>query len=163
MSQSRQTVQSIHFTPLSEHLGARVHGIDLSKPVNKVDYRQIDQALVAHSLLLFRDQDIAPQQLVTFSRKFGELHIHVLEQYQVPGSPEIFVISNVVENGRHIGAYGGALHFHSDLSYDPEPSMGSLFHCRETPPEGGQTEFASMFAAYDALPEKLRQGNYIRE
>ena len=68
--------------------------------------------------------------------------------------PEIFVVSNIVEDGRHIGAHGGSKRYHSDLSYLPEPSMGSLFYCLECPDEGGETAFASMFAAFDALPEE---------
>ena len=153
----QQSSQLISFTPLASALGSEVCGVDLSRPLTEGEYRQISDALVEYGVLLFRDQDITPQQQVEFSRGFGELDIHVLDQYQVPGCPEVFVVSNVVEKGKHIGAYGGARLFHSDMSYNPKPTMGSLFYCRECPPEGGQTEFASMFAAYDALPQDRRQ------
>ena len=153
----QRTNQLISFTPLASALGGEVHGVDLSQPVTEAECRQISDAVVEYGVLLFRDQDITPQQQVEFSRSLGELDVHVLDQYQVRGCPEVFVVSNVVEQGKHIGAYGGARLFHSDMSYNPKPTMGSLFYCRECPPEGGQTEFASMLAAYDALPQDRRQ------
>jgi taurine dioxygenase len=90
------------------------------------------------------------------SRRFGPLEEHVLTQFLLPGHPEIFVVSNIVENGKHIGAYGGAQDFHSDLAYMREPSLGSVFRCLECPDVGGETAFASMYTAYDALPDAMR-------
>ena len=119
-------------------LGGEVHGVDLSQPVTEAECRQISDAVVEYGVLLFRDQDITPQQQVEFSRSLGELDVHVLDQYQVRGCPEVFVVSNVVEQGKHIGAYGGARLFHSDMSYNPKPTMGSLFYCRECPPKGAR-------------------------
>ncbi len=148
---------SIAFTPLTPVVGAECQGIDISQPVSDETIADINNALAEYGVLLFRDQDITPEQQIDFSRKFGQLDIHVLDQFLLPGHPEIYIISNVVENGKHIGAHGGAKHFHSDLSYNPEPSLGSLFLCRECPPEGGQTEFAGMFSAYDALPDERKQ------
>ena len=147
---------SITVTPLSAALGAEVKGLDLSRPIDETVYRQIKDALLNHLILLFRDQDITPDQHIAFSRWFGALEEHVVNQFLLPGHPEIFVVSNVKEKGRHIGAYGSALLFHSDISYMAEPSMGSLFLCRECPAVGGETEFANMYAAYDALPEQRR-------
>jgi taurine dioxygenase len=139
-------------TPLTDSLGGEVHGVDLSRPVPGPVVARINEALAIHGVLLFRGQEISPKQHTAFSRHFGELIIHVLEQYQVPGCPEVFVISNVKENGKNIGAAGGGHIWHSDMSYDPTPPMGSLFYCHECPRGEGQTEFAGMFAAFDALP-----------
>lgn len=116
----QETSQLISFTPLASALGGEVHGVELSQPVAEAECRQILDAVVEYGLLLFRDQDITPQRQVEFSRGLGELDLHVLDQYQVPGCPEVFVVSNVVEKGKHIGAYGGAGLFHSDLSYNPK-------------------------------------------
>lgn len=150
-------MDDIRVTPLKPQLGGEVHDLDLSRPLTEAQCRQIETALGKLGVLLFRGQDITPLQHIDFSRRFGELDIHVLDQYQCPGHPEVFVISNVVETGKHIDAHGGAKLFHSDRSYNPEPSIGSRFLWRECPPEGGQTEFAGMFAAYDRLPEARRQ------
>jgi taurine dioxygenase len=157
MTTTQKNPDTVQFSPLTPVIGVEVEGVDLSRPATDAVRDRLVDALTEHGVLLFRGQNITPQQQVAFSRNFGELDIHVLDQYQVPGCPEVFVISNVVDKGKHIGAYGGARLFHSDMSYNPEPTMGSLFYCRECPPEGGQTEFASMFAAYEALPEDRRQ------
>jgi len=149
--------ENITVTALSEHIGMQVHDVDLSGSINEAQNRAIDQALADHMILLFRDQNITQQQFVDFSRLFGELEVHVLTQYQVPDHPEIFIVSNVVKGGRNIGTYGGGRWFHSDMSYIEQPPLGSLFYCRQCPPEGGETEFASMFAAYDALPPQRRE------
>jgi len=147
----------ITFTPLTPTVGAECCGIDISKPVGDKIITVISAALAEYGVLLFRNQGITPLEHIGFSRKFGELDIHVLDQFLLFGHPEIYIVSNVVENGKYIGAHGGAKYFHSDLSYNPEPSLGSLFLCRECPPEGGQTEFASMFAAYDSLPKEKKK------
>ncbi len=143
--------------PLSGGVGAAVEGVDLTADLSAESCAALTTAVARHCILLFRDQDITPEQHIAFSRHFGPLEEHVVSQFLLPGHPEILVISNVKENGRHIGAYGGAKLFHSDLSYKEEPSMGSLFYCRECPPTGGETEFADMAAAYDALPEARRR------
>ena len=143
----------ITLTPLCESLGMKVEGLLVSQPIDDTSYRKLRDALVQHSVLLFRDQDISPKQLVAFSLLFGPIERHILQEYAHADEPDVFVVSNVVENGRQIGTHGGGRDFHSDMSYQPIPSLGSLFYCVECPAEGGQTEFASMFAAYDALSD----------
>jgi taurine dioxygenase len=96
---------------------------------------------------------------VEFSRGFGELERHVMEKYLLPGHPEVFRVSNIVENGQRIG--GSGEFWHTDLSYVAQPSRGSLLYAVEVPMRGGvvlgDTEFASTAAAYDALPAGLRK------
>lgn len=141
------------FTPITSAIGAEVEGVDLAEDLSDEQIAALRQALSDHSLLLLRGQSVSPEQHIRFSRRFGDLEKHVLSDFCLPGHPEIFIVSNIVENGRHIGAYGGAKEWHSDLSYMAEPSLGSAFYCLECPSEGGETEFASMFAAYDALDD----------
>jgi len=145
------------FTPLKKTIGAQVEGIDLSRPMTDAVFNQIRAAMVEYSLLLFDGQTLTPEQHIVFSRRFGELEDHVLSEFCLSEHSEIFVVSNIVEDGRHIGAHGGSKFFHSDLSYLAEPSLGSVFYCLECPDEGGETAFASMFAAYDALPEERKR------
>lgn len=146
--------EAISFSPLTANIGQQVHGVKLSDPLSDAAIAKIRHALAHNSILLFRDQDaLTPEQHIAFSRRFGPLEEHVVTDFLLPGHPEIFVVSNIVENGRHIGAYGGAKYWHSDLSYKPEPSLGSIFHCLECPDEGGETEFSGMYAAWAALPE----------
>lgn len=143
--------------PLDAPLGAEVIGLDLSQPLSDTDFARIHRAHLDYHVVVFRDQQITPAQQIAFSRRFGPLQIHVLHQFQLPGHPEVLVVSNVVENGKPIGL-GDAGHFwHSDLSYKEKPSLGSLLHARELPAEGGDTLFANMHLAWDTLPAALRR------
>lgn len=155
------TVQEINanpvFTPLKPLLGARVDGIDLSQPMPDAAFKKIRAALVEYAALVLPGQGMTPEQHIAFSRRFGQLEDHVLSDFCLPDHPEIFVVSNIIEYGQHIGAHGGSKRYHSDLSYIPEPSLGSIFYCLECPAEGGETAVASMFAAYDALPEERKR------
>ena len=109
-------------------VGAEVLGLDLGRPLSQDDFERIHRAHLDHHVLVFRDQRITPDQQIAFSRRFGPLQIHVLHQFQLPGHPEVLIVSNVVENGKPIGL-GDAGHFwHSDLSYKERPSLGSLLH-----------------------------------
>jgi taurine dioxygenase len=138
-------------------LGAEIVGIDLSRPLGDETIAEIRQALLeSRGLLIFRDQHITPGQHVALSRRFGPLMIHVLHKYQLPEHPEILRVSNVIENGEPIGLGDAVGYWHSDLSYTPKPSFGSLLYALELPPEGGDTSFANMTAAYDALPDEIR-------
>ena len=138
-------------------LGAEVVGLDLSRPLGEDDFQRLHRAHLAHHVLVFRDQRIAPAQQVAFSRRFGRLQIHVLRNFQLAGHPEVLVVSNIVENGRPTGL-GDAGHFwHSDLSYKETPSLGSMLHAQELPSEGGDTLFANQHTAWEALPDDLRR------
>ncbi len=140
---------------LDAALGAEVIGLDLTRPLADADFTRIHRAHLDHHVLAFRDQRITPAQQIAFSRRFGPLQIHVLHQFQLPGHPEILVVSNVVENGQPIGLGDAGHYWHSDLSYKEHPSLGSLLHAQELPAEGGDTLFADQHLAYDALPAHL--------
>ena len=144
---------AITFTDLTAHIGAEAQGLDLSRPVADADIAALEHALADRAVVLIRGQDISPEQHIAFSRQLGSLEDHVLSNFCLPGHKEIFVVSNIIENGKHIGAFGGSKQYHSDLAYLDEPSMGSVFHCLECTEEGGETSFVSMSAAYAALPE----------
>jgi taurine dioxygenase len=139
-------------------VGAEVVDLDLSQPIDDETVDSIRHALLdSGGLLVFRRQFITPEQHIAFSRRFGSLMIHVLRQYLLPGHPEILRVSNVIENGQPIGLGDAGQYWHSDLSYTPEPSLGSLLHALELPSEGGDTSFANMTAAYDELPAEIKE------
>ncbi|MBD8723098.1 TauD/TfdA family dioxygenase [Oxalobacteraceae sp. CFBP 13708] len=138
-------------------LGAEVVGLDLSLPLATSDLARLHRAHLDHHVLVFRDQHITPAQQVDFSRHFGALQIHVLRNFQLPGQPEVLVISNIQQDGKPVGL-GDAGHFwHSDLSYKETPSLGSMLHAQELPAEGGDTLFANQHTAWDALPDDLKR------
>lgn len=138
-------------------LGAEINGLDLNFPVSAQDVATIRAALVKHGLVVFRNQRITPEQHVAFSRRFGPLQVHVLNRFHLKQHPEILIVSNVVENGQPIGLVDAGADWHSDLSYMPRPSLGSLLHAQELPPEQGATLYANMFNAYDTLPADVKR------
>lgn len=153
---------SVSIRRLSAACGAEVAGIDVRRPsLEDATVEQIQRALGEHGVLLFRDCDIDPQQHIAFSRQFGPLEAHVIGDFTLPGHPEVFVVSNVLEGDRPKGAVYAGQYWHSDLSYMKKPSLGSLLLCREMPEVGGDTMFANMYTAYETLSEPLR--NFICE
>lgn len=153
----RPVTQPIEIRPLDAPLGAEVIGLDLGRPLDSNTFARIHQAHLQHHVLVFRDQRITPQQQVDFSRRFGALQIHVLHQFQLPGQPEVLVVSNIKENGRPVGLGDAGVFWHSDLSYVEKPSLGSMLHAQELPATGGDTLFANMHKAWDGLPLHLKQ------
>lgn len=141
-------------------LGEVVEGVDLSEDLDEGTFRQIERSFNDCGLLVFRSQKISHDQHVRFSRRFGELDIHVIAQYLVDGYPELFRVSNLLENGKRIGA--NAEFWHTDMSYLAKPPRCSLLYAVEVPAAAdgsplGDTLFASMAAAYDALPEAMKK------
>ncbi len=143
-------------------LGAEIQGIDLSKDINDATFKQIVDLWHEHEVVFFRDQKLTPAQHVAFSRRFGELELHVRKDCCRPGYHELFVVSNIINDGKPIGSQDAGLFWHSDLCYLAVPSRGSLFYALEVPHDAGgkplgDTKFASATAAYNALPEATQQ------
>ena len=146
------TYASIQVQKLTPHVGAEISGADLSRPLDERTFKEIHAALVDNGVIFFRDQHLTPDQQKDFGRLFGELHVHPAAPSLLEGHPEILVI-HADENSRHVAGEN----WHSDVSCDPEPPMGSVLYMHELPPVGGDTLFASMYAAYDALSDPLKR------
>jgi len=141
----------IKLNPLTPVIGAEVQGFDISAELDAYGFDQIHQALMTHQVLFFRDQQMTLEQQKAFARHFGDLHIHP----GIPGPeghPEVIVI-HADATSTHIAGE----EWHSDVSCDDAPPMGSLLHMQTVPEAGGDTLFASMYAAYDALSEPLQE------
>jgi taurine dioxygenase len=109
-----------------------------------------------HGALLLRDQTMSPDDLLAFICLFGEAEGHTLQQFTLPGYPNIYILSNKVVDGRPIGAHNDGVGWHTDYSYKAEPVMSTLLYAVEVPPEGSDTLLADLCAAYDALPPERR-------
>jgi taurine dioxygenase len=138
--------------PLHPGFGIEVLDLDLSNPDSNTKIDQMVSMLDQHSLILLRNQTLSNARHVEISRRFGPLLTHVLKQFLTTSLPEIYVLSNVQEDGKPIGNHKEGWNWHSDLSYLAEPSMGSLLYSVEVPPVGADTLFASMHLAYENLP-----------
>jgi taurine dioxygenase len=146
---SDQPIEIVRLTP---HCGAEIRGVDLSRPLGGPAFEEVHKALVEHGVIFFRDQRLTPEQHKAFARRFGELHIHPAYPRLLDGHPEIMEIYADETSKRVAGE-----DWHSDVSCDPRPPLGSVLYMLEVPPVGGDTLFASMYAAYEALSAPMRR------
>ncbi len=149
--------QNFEIRPFDGVVGAEAVGLDLREPLDDGEFARIRDGFDRNSVLVFRDQqDLDPGSHIAFSRRFGELEVHVQKRFLLDGHPEILIVSTAKnEEGQPIGLADAGRYWHSDLSYMPKPSMGSLLHSRVLPAEGGDTLFASQHAAYETLPKAI--------
>ena len=131
--------------------GAEVDGVDLSQRLDDAHIAALHGALAEHGVLFFRGQQLTPEQQKAFGRRFGELHLHPAWPRLLPGHPEIMEIYTD-ENSKRIAGED----WHSDVSCDPEPPLGTILQMLEVPEVGGDTLFASMYAAWDALSAPMK-------
>jgi taurine dioxygenase len=150
----------VNIIPTGAALAAEISGVDL-RSVSDGDFDRIHRAWVDNLVLLFRNQALSDDDLIAFSRRFGALDWAPVQETGrrfVDGHPEIYVVSNVIENGEPIGSLGaGEAVWHTDMSYIPDPPKASMLYALEVPPEGGNTGFVNMYAAYQALPAELKR------
>jgi taurine dioxygenase len=137
---------------LTPSIGAELDGLDLSLPLSAGVFQEIHDALLDNLAIFFRDQNLTPDQQKALGRRFGKLHIHPAPLGVLEGHPEIVIIKTDQNSSRIAGE-----HWHSDVSCDAEPPMGSILYLREVPPLGGDTLFASMYAAFEALSDSMQR------
>ena len=135
---------------------------DLAQDIDEATFREIERAFHDNLVVVFRRQNLSNERHIEFSRRFGELEIHIIEKYLLPGFPEILLISNIRDDGgEHIGLADAGFTWHSDTSYRRRPSRCSLLYAKEVPQRDGRplgdTVFANAIAAYEALPEKMKE------
>jgi taurine dioxygenase len=135
---------------------------DLAQAIDDATFAEIERQFHDNVIVFFRDQHLGEAQQIAFSRRFGELEIHIVKKYLLPDFPEILLISNLRnENGEHIGLADAGFTWHSDTSYRKFPSRCSLLYAKEVPHRDGKplgdTVFANAIAAYEALPEAMKR------
>ncbi len=142
--------ETISVEPLSPVIGAEISGVDLSRPPANQMFAEIHDALMQHQVIFFRDQEMDWDHHKAFGRLFGKLHIHPTAPAP-EGHPEILTV-HADETSERVAGQG----WHSDVSCDAEPPLGSILHIQQAPDVGGDTMFASAYAAYDALSEPMK-------
>jgi taurine dioxygenase len=142
---------AMEIRPAGGAVGAEIIGVDLSEPLTLGVRDTIRRTLADRGVVFFRDQALTPDQHIGLARQFGDININRFFAH-ADGYPEIALVVKEPDQTRNIG--GG---WHTDHSYDQIPALGSLLYAREVPPVGGDTLFASMYAAYDALSPGLKQ------
>lgn len=144
---------------LSHGLGAEVCDIDVAAPMSESAFGEIHRAFLDHGVLLFRNQNITREQHLAFSRRFGALDRHdAFPSDRHPTIPELMLVTNEAQadGTPSVSRYTGR-RWHTDMSHTLEPSLGSLLRCWKIPPVGGDTMFANMTMAYDALSAGMQK------
>ncbi|WNG16583.1 taurine dioxygenase [Cystobacter fuscus] len=141
---------SLNITPLNPALGAVVEGIDLREPLSNSNRDAIEQALLRHQVLFFRDQPLTPQQQAAFAARFGELHIHPIYP-NIPEQPQVLVLDTAVTDVRDNAIW------HTDVTFLETPALGAVLAAKKLPPYGGDTLWASSSAAFDALSKPMQK------
>lgn len=141
---------TLHITPLTPAIGAVVQGIDLTRDITEPQRRAIEQALLDHQVIFWRDQPITPVQQARFAQQFGELHIHPIYP-SVPEQREVLVLDTAVTDVRDNAIW------HTDVTFLPNPAMGAVLTAKQVPAYGGDTSWASGTAAFEALSPALQR------
>lgn len=150
MKNQEQTQTGLRVTPLTPTIGALIEGVDLSRTLSDEQFDEIHAALMRHLVIFFRDQALSIEQHKAFGRRFGELDIHPTSRME--GHPEIIEIK-ADENSKYVA---GEV-WHSDVTCNPIPPMGSILHIQTVPENGGgDTLFANMYKAYETLAAPVR-------
>jgi len=134
---------------LTPTIGAEIHGVDLSEDLDEAVVRDLRSALLEHKVIFFRNQSITPAQHIRFARRFGPLEIHPATPKDQPNPEVLRIAHGPTSRGRENA-------WHSDVTWRPEPSLGSILRAVEIPPVGGDTLFCDMYAAYDSLSPAMK-------
>ncbi len=140
--------------PLSSTFGCEIVGISLSQAVGEAIFAKVLEAFLDYQMILFRDVDLPPETQVAFAKRFGTVQVHVMNQYHgFKGQPEIYMLSNLDAEGRPNGKHPdkGTLYWHTDGSWRDVGTTATMMYSEIVPAKDGHTEFADMYAAYDAL------------
>lgn len=158
MADSMATQTALHIVPLKPGSGFGAEIIDLD--INVADDATLDGVVDVfnrHGALLLRGQKLDPDALMRFIRRVGTPEGHTIQDFTLPGFPDIYVLSNRIEDGRPIGAHNDGVGWHTDYSYKEEPVMSTMLYAVEVPEEGSDTLIADGVAAYEALPPEQRE------
>ena len=145
--------------PLHPVLGCEITDITLAQAVSPALFAKVYEAFLAYELILFRDVDLPPATQVAFAKSFGEVQIHVMNQYQgYKDHPEIYMLSNRDKDGKPSGKHPdrGTLYWHTDGSWKERTGQATMMYSEIVPASGGETEFADMYSAYDLLPAAIK-------
>lgn len=147
----------LELVPIKDHIGVEARGIDVTQHLAAKDFDRLYEAWIDTTILLIRDQSMTSAQQIDFTRRFGKVVSYTRGEFAEETQPEILVLSNITKNGTLIGSPVSGRVWHTDGHYLENPPAGSMLYAVETPPIGGDTWFANMFAAHDDMPEVTRK------
>lgn len=141
---------SLDVKPIAGALGAEIHGVDLSNPLDDVTFERVHQALLDHCVIFFRDQDITPDAQLAFAERWGDVHFHP----HIKGLPERPEIFEIVKDKDDVHTLGGE--WHTDQMFTETPVRATMLYAKEVPPQGGDTLFTNAYLAYETLSDGMK-------
>lgn len=142
--------ERINVKPIAGALGAEIEGVNMAEPMGNQVFQEVHDALMEHQVIFLRDQHVTPGEHVAFARQFGTLHVHPYAP-SLEDHPEVLILKSSKENRSAANAW------HSDVTFQEEPPMGSILLARQVPDHGGDTMWANMYAAYESLSERMKR------
>ena len=136
---------------ISGSLGAEVTGVDLAQPVDDAVLAELRLALLEHLVIFFRQQDMTPERLLRFARRWGDIHMHPF-MAGMPECPEVLEIVKTPADKRNFGG-----DWHTDQMFAPQPALGTMLWAKQVPPVGGDTMFSNQYLAYEALSDGMKR------
>ena len=143
--------QQITVAPSTKTIGAEISGVDLSKPLSQQVFNEIESALLEYLVIFFRDQELSPERHIAFAEYFGKLCPPHPILPSLPENPRISVFENDADRPAESNVW------HSDVTFQESPAMGSVLYCKHAPPTGGDTIWSNMYAAYESIPDSLKR------
>ena len=139
-------------------LGAEIAGFDFGAPMSDERFAAIHTAFLERQVLVFEGNEVPPEGQVEFARRFGEVQVHVMNQYHADGHPELYRLSNLDADGRPSGRHPdrGTLAWHTDGSWQARTGLATMMYAVEIPGRGGETHFCDMYSALERLPPQTR-------
>ena len=159
LNPSAQTDWPFEVKPLHPAFGCEIVGLTMDQALSPEIFGKVYEAFLAYQLILFRNVDLPPATQVALARNFGEVQVHVMNQYHgYDDHPEIYKLTNMDENGKPNGRHPdkGTLFWHTDGSWRPRRGLATMMYAETVPEKGGETEFADMYGAYEQLPESWK-------
>jgi taurine dioxygenase len=142
---------AIEVRPIAGALGAEISGIDLANDLNDGVFDFVQDALLKHNVIFFRDQKLTPHDQVAFAKRFGEIHRHPFVQ-GLDEAPDVIELIKLPHEKKNFGGV-----WHIDQAFSPNPVLGTILYAKETPPQGGDTLFANLYLAYEQLSEGMQR------
>ena len=151
--------ERLDLRPLPGGLGAEIAGFDFGAPLSGERFDAVHRAFLEWQVLVFSGDEVPPDRQVEFARRFGEVQVHVMNQYHADGFPELYRLSNLDPDGNPSGRHPdrGTLAWHTDGSWQARTGLATMMYAMEIPAEGGETWFCDMYSALDRLPSGTRE------
>jgi len=155
---SPNSIKNFMARPLTSSLGAEIEGVDLATELSDVIFNKIYEALLRYQVLVFRDHDFPPERQLEFGQRFGEVQVHVLNQFHDHQYPELYILTNLDKEGKPDGKHPdpGSLYWHTDGSWTQRRTLATMLYSLEAPLQGGETQLADMYGAYEALTDEMK-------